>query len=92
MWMQHRSPSYLALNIPLSNEGVMIRTRDLYVTLALDTMSKDQLNQKLKLMVEAPRIDLYSISQVTGDLFCQNFRYMSVTGRYRLSGHFLTAL
>ena len=39
-----------------------IRTRDLFVTLALDTMSKDQLNQKLKLMVEAPGIDLYSIS------------------------------
>ena len=26
-------------------------------------MSKDQLNQKLKLMVEAPGIDLYSISE-----------------------------
>ena len=39
-----------------------IRTRDLFVTLALDTMSKDQLNQKFKPMVEAPRIDLYSIS------------------------------
>ena len=38
-----------------------LRTRDLFVTLALDTMSKDQLNQKLKLMVEAPGIDLYSI-------------------------------
>ena len=36
-----------------------IRTRDLFVTLVLDTMSKDQLNQKLKLMVEAQGIDLY---------------------------------
>ena len=39
-----------------------IRTRDLFVMLALDTMSKDQLNQKLNLMVEAPGIDLYSIN------------------------------
>ena len=38
-----------------------IRTHDLFVTLALDTMTKDQLNQKLKLMVEALGIDLYSI-------------------------------
>ena len=35
-----------------------IRTRDLFVTLALDTMSKDQLNQKLKLMVDALGITL----------------------------------
>ena len=35
-----------------------------FVTLTLDTMSKDQLNQKLKLMVEAPRIDLYSITYI----------------------------
>ena len=51
-----------------------IRTRDLFVTLALDTMSKDQLNQKLKLMVEAPRIDLYSISAMGGKLYCSSAR------------------
>ena len=41
-----------------------IRTRNLFVTLTLDTMSKDQFNQKLKLMVEAPGIDLYSITYI----------------------------
>ena len=34
-----------------------------------DTMSKDQINQKLKLMVEAPRIDLYSITPLTQEPF-----------------------
>ena len=40
-----------------------IRTRDLFVTLALATMSKDQLNQKLKLVVEILKIDIYSIKK-----------------------------
>ena len=39
-----------------------IRTRDLFVMLALNTMSKDKLNKKPKLMVGTPGIDLYSIS------------------------------
>ena len=30
-----------------------------------DTMSRDQLNQKLKLMVEAPVINLYSIIDIS---------------------------
>ena len=57
VWMQHKSPSHLALNIPLRKVVVdEIRTRDLFVTLALDTMSKDQLNQKFKLIVGVSEI------------------------------------
>ena len=63
-WSVDAAHAFLVPGAKLSTEkaGVEeIRTRDLFVTLTLDTMSKDQLNQKLKLMVEAPGIDLYSI-------------------------------
>ena len=41
----------------------MIQTRDYCIMLVSNTISKNQLNQKLKLMVEVPGYAIYSISR-----------------------------
>ena len=60
VWMQHRPSLILVQNIHLNLKGSWDSNHDLFVTLAIDTMLRNQLNQKFKLIVEVPWYVIYS--------------------------------